>query len=215
MDKSQANWNKIYKMIGKKAPKTDNWLDKFLPIIKKSNKNDIIDLGCGSGNDTFYLTNKGFSVLSCDYSEAALERLKHFIDNPKSLFLDMREPLPFDSNSIKIIISDLSIHYFDTTTTNSIIKEIRRVLKKDGILICRVNSTKELANESNAIKKIENNFYLVGHKLKRYFSTQDIHHFFHDFKVAEIKPYTMARYSKKKHVIEFTAKKLKIQINKS
>lgn len=98
-------------MIGNKAPKIDNWLDKFLPIIKKSNKNDIIDLRCGFGNDTLYLANKGFSVLSCDYLKAALERLKYFIDNLKSIFLDMREPIPFDLNSIKIIISDLSIHY--------------------------------------------------------------------------------------------------------
>lgn len=203
----QEWWNEIYKKAGKNPPAVDNWLDKYFDIIKSHCHTNIIDLGCGFGNDSLYLSKKGYCVLSCDYSEAALSRLKHFIDNPIIKSLDMRKPLPFQSESTEIIICDLSIHYFDSITTKSIIKELYRILKNEGIILCRVNAVEEMANEQNPAKYIEENFYQVGAKTKRYFTKEDINRFFSDFYIDEIKSYIMIRYNDPKHVLEFIAQK--------
>ena len=36
----------------------------------------VLDLGCGSGNDTLYLINKGKKVISCDQSSNAINNIR-------------------------------------------------------------------------------------------------------------------------------------------
>lgn len=202
MSKEQITWNKIFKEIPIKTPKTDDWLEKYLSVIDKSRNYPIIDLGCGFGNDTYYLIQKGFKVISCDFSQEALNRLTHFIEKPDTKLIDMRDPLPFEDSSIVVIVCDLSLHYFDEKTTFSVIKEIKRVLINGGALICRVNSTEELKKDFIRTK-IAENFYAVGGKNKRYFSESDVKKFFADFSVGKIYSYIMPRYRFDKHVLDF------------
>lgn len=56
----------------------------------------------------------------------------------------MTKGLPFDDNFTDIIISDLSMHYFTKQKTCEILKEMKRVLKPNGILLFRVNSVKDV-----------------------------------------------------------------------
>lgn len=205
MDKTKSNWDNIYNSLGEKAPILDDWLEKYLPFINKGKDIPIIDLGCGFGNDTLYLSQRGFSVVSCDYSKMALARLKHFIEKPNCCCLDMRDKLPFKSDSAKIIICDLSIHYFNEKTTKALIEEISRVLTLGGMLICRVNSIDELRTEREEIVELERNYYMVGDKKKRYFDRKDVQHLFSNFEISDILDYEMKRYKNPKKVLEFTA----------
>lgn len=207
MDTTQKMWDNQYSELATDAPKIDDWLTKYSDILNDSHDTTIVDLGCGFGNDTLYLTQKGFRVLSCDYSEEALKRLSNFIDNPNTLHLDMRKPLPFEDHSIKIIISDLALHYFDDTTTKAIINELYRVLTKGGTMLCRVNSIDELDNEKRPAIKLDENYYKVGKKLKRYFNENDVKHYFKDFYINNMSSYIMHRYMDPKHVLEFSANK--------
>ena len=59
------------------------------------------------------------------------------------MLFDMSDGLPFNDNSKNIIIADLSLHYFDSSKTKYIFNEIHRVLKKNGYLIARVNSSND------------------------------------------------------------------------
>ena len=205
MKKQDQIWNDIFNKIPQKIPKTDDWLEKYMSILNSHKHNLIVDLGCGFGNDTYYLTEKGFKVLACDFSQKALDRLGTFMKDPQVKLVDMRNPLPFNDESVGIIISDLSIHYFSEQTTKSIIKEIKRVLIKDGALICRVNSLQELKknSKSHVVKKIEHNYYNVDNKLKRYFDKADVQRYFADFKIEEVFTYIMPRYQFDKQVLDF------------
>jgi SAM-dependent methyltransferase len=209
MDIAKQMWNELYKELSTEKPKVDDWLDKYDDILTKSNDTPIVDLGCGFGNDTLYLTQKSLPVLSCDYCQNALDRLHYFIENPNTLLLDIREPLPFVDNSTSVIISDLTLHYFDDATTRSIIKEVYRVLSIGGTLLCRVNSIKELQNEKHTPEKIASNYYKVGNKLKRYFDTTDVKHYFCDFTIDNMSTYIMYRYQAPKHILELSATKIK------
>ena len=203
MDSAKSNWERIYKHAGNTPPPTDDWLDKYMPLIKVRAGLPIIDLGCGFGNDTLYLDRKGYRAISCDYSEEALARLNHFIEKPECRYVDMCEKLPFESDSAQVIICDLSLHYFDEKTTRAVVSEIKRVLKPNGALLCRVNSLDEMANEEAEMTKIGHNFYRVGFKQKRYFGKEDVQELFDGFKIGDIYEYTMLRYKKPKYVLDF------------
>lgn len=67
MVKNQLNeWNQIFLSCGDEKPKCDDWLAKFENVLSLSGDRDIIDLGCGFGNDTLYLAERGYGVISCE-----------------------------------------------------------------------------------------------------------------------------------------------------
>ena len=209
MKKQQQLWNEVFKSIPLKAPNTDEWLEKYMFILKKHKDKLIVDLGCGFGNDSYYLTQKGFKILACDFSQEALSRINTFMEKANVKLVDMREPLPFQDESVSIIISDLSLHYFSEKTTHAIIKELKRVLIKDGAVICRVNSLEVLKKDlkNSVSNKIEDNYYRIANRLKRYFNEDDVHKYFADFNIGEIYSYIMPRYSFDKQVLDFIALK--------
>ena len=93
--------------------------------------------------------------------------------NLKTLNFDMKDEIPFQDNSINVIIADLSIHYFDTNTTIFLANEIYRVLKKNGIFIARVNSTNDKLYIPNT-NQLEENYFYNGEIYKRFFSEDSI-----------------------------------------
>ena len=142
MSNSYANvWNELHRdFISKNEMKYDDWLEEFEEIISNVNT-EIIDLGCGvTGNNTLYLLEKGKEVLSCDFAEEALKSVS-IIEGAKTLLFDMLEEFPFENEIADLIIADLSLHYFKIEDTKRIINEIKRVLKPNGYLLFRVNST--------------------------------------------------------------------------
>lgn len=68
-------WDNIHSKYERNEIKLDDWLDKFETIID-SCSTPILDLGCGSGNDTLYLINKNKQVISCDQSSNAINNIK-------------------------------------------------------------------------------------------------------------------------------------------
>jgi len=193
-------WNRSYSGTDKK-PIYDYWLDKYKDELDNCNK-PLIDLGCGIGNNTLYLLERDYEVISCDFSEVALSRLKSFLPNAETLQFDMREGIPFEDNKIKIVIADLSLHYFDEQATFKILEDLNRVLEKDGLLICRLNSIKNLEGQTT--------YYLnSGGLLRRYFDESQISYFFNNSKwdILNKSEYIMDRYSTDKVVWEISMKK--------
>jgi SAM-dependent methyltransferase len=191
-------WNELYQHQGNEKPAYDLWLDKYAAILAESKSIPIIDLGCGFGNDTLYLHERGYSVISCDFSREALKRLEYFIDKPVTLLLDMKERLPFENQSAKIVIADLSLHYFSWQETLEIVAEIKRVLKKDGYLLARVNSVKDTNYGAAQGVVIEENYYDVDGKLKRFFNKVQLDELFRTWEVKYINEYEMGRYTNAK-----------------
>lgn len=201
------HWNEIFKSYERIEPKYDLWLDKYEDILIKSKDIPIIDLGCGSGNDSLYLSERGYEVISCDFSEEALKRLSYFIDNPVIRLFDLRDGLPFENNSARVVISDLSLHYFYWEETEKILKEIDRVLTDDGILLCRVNSIKDINYGAGKGIELEKNYYDIEGNLKRFFDKEQIEKLFLKWKIHYISEYEMARYGREKIVWEVAAER--------
>ena len=199
-------WDKCFTKSFDEKITYDNWLDKYENILKTC-KTPVLDLGCGTGNNTLYLTERGLHVLACDYSEVALEKIKKNFSDVETKFLDISQPMPFKKNSFDIIIADLTLHYFDTPTTFSVMNEIKRILTPNGYLFARVNSVYDTNYGAGQGEKIEENFYFVNGYNKRFFTLEDAEKFFSAIGKPTITESDMLRYSQPKKVIEVSVKK--------
>lgn len=168
------NWSKKRNSV----PVYDLWLDEYKDVLNNNKNNEILDLGCGIGADTLYLIERGYNVLSCDFSNEALKSIQDNIPNSKTLYLDMMKRFPIEDNTYSLIIADLSIHYFDNKTTIHIMNEIKRILKNGGILLSRVASVNDFNFGAGVGEKVEKNYYFEGDYTKRFFDREDINKYF-------------------------------------
>ena len=207
-DNSLLYWDNFYKNYNPDNIKTDNWLDDFSNVINNCST-PILDLGCGSGNDTLYLIDKGKKVISCDYSINTINNIKkNFPEVYDTKCFNMLDGLPFDDNSFDIVIADLSLHYFREEDTFKIINEIKRVLTDKGSLIFRVNSINDVNHGAGEGIEIEHHLYETSDKrLKRFFDEKDIKYFFKDFDIEFLNEEIMTRYELEKRLYRCLAKK--------
>lgn len=192
------NWSKRCSSV----PVYDLWLDEYKNILDENKDNEILDLGCGIGADTLYLLERGYNVLSCDFSVEALKSIENNIPNSKTFYLDMMKKFPIDDKKYSLIIADLSLHYFNNETTIHIMKEIKRILKDGGVLLARVASVNDFNFGAGQGEKQENNCYFEGAYTKRFFDLEDVNKYFSIIGDVEAKESQMTRdeeeYSKPK-----------------
>ena len=207
MEDPQERWNRIFEEYGTKRPVCDDWLDKYREIMDTSRETPIIDLGCGSGNNTLYLHEHGYPVISCDFAEAALKRLACFMPAPDTRLFDLRSRFPFDDGVAKIVIADLCLHYFSEAETRRIIAEIQRILRDGGWLFARFNSVHDINHGAGEGIAIEPSYYEQNGNRKRFFDDLSLRSFFAEWKIGALHECTMSRYFKIKVVWELAAQK--------
>lgn len=98
----------------------------------------ILDAGCGTGNVSSFLAEKGFNVTGCDYYEEAFN-----ISWPgfKKVRGDVSN-LPFKNNSFDVVgLFDVIEHLENDIKP---LKEAARVINKDGIVAVTVPAKEEL-----------------------------------------------------------------------
>ena len=201
------NWDKIYTGLRNKKIVYDDWLDDYKEIIANCTT-PVLDLGCGCGNNSLYLTKQGIKVIACDYSTAALEIVKKNMPEVETKCFDISHPLPFENNTFELIIADLSLHYFYSQTTKNILNEIKRILKPNGVLLARVNSIYDINYGAKKGELLENNYYFVNGHNKRFFSLEDAKEYFSLIGNTEIKEDDMNRYEMPKKVIVIKAQNI-------
>lgn len=194
MNSQVDKWDKTFKDFPIRKPRYDDWLDKHKEILTFSEKTPIIDLGCGFGGNTLYLFERGYDVISCDFSEEALKRLKKYIPYATARKFNMLSGLPFKDDSKKVIIADLSIHYFLWEDTKKIIKDLKRILVKEGVLLCRVNSINDINYGAGQGIKIEENYFNINGRYKRFFDEKSLKCLFKDWEILYLGEDTMKRY---------------------
>ena len=109
-------------------------------VIKKNliNIDNFLDYGCGDGRVTqifgekLKLEKKYIFGVDLEQDEYQWNRR-----NLKFNFQTIKEdkPLPFKSNSFSLILCNMVLHHIPNL--NFVLQELRRILKKDGILIIR------------------------------------------------------------------------------
>ena len=168
-------WNDIYKNEKEtylyydiSEPHED--MEKIILEIKRKNKSaKVLDLGCGVGRNTIPLIEAGFDVFAFDSAPEGIKILRRKLterDKKADLkILDFKGELPYESNFFDAIISvQVLQHGYESDIKNSI-KEINRILKKNGIIFITLCGRydakgKERYTLVKTAKKVANNTYI-------------------------------------------------------
>lgn len=198
---SEQYWNKMHENYERQSIKVDNWLDRFETIISNC-KGPVLDLGCGSGNDTLYFIEKGKRVIACDQSINAINNIqKNFPEVLETKCFNMLDGLAFEDASFEIVCADLCLHYFREKDMNQILKEIQRVLRPGGHLFVRVNSVNDVNHGAGQGEEVEPHLYKTSEgMLKRFFDEADVRRLFGDFEILFCEEQNMLRYKLEKRV---------------
>ena len=108
----------------------------------------VLDIASGEGYGSFVLAKNADFVYGVDISEDAISYAKK---NYRKDNLEFRvgntSKIPLDSNSVDIVVSFETIEHHDQH--DEMMKEIKRVLKKDGKLIISSPNKKYYSDENN------------------------------------------------------------------
>ena len=143
MTKAQR-WNDVYARDKVDTTQHDPWLARYIEFLEAKREGVMLELGCVSGQDARFLTERGFRLVATDFSEEALRLTRQTAPQADTQPLDLTQPFPFTDTSFSVVIAGLSLHYLSWSKTQKIIQEVRRCLEPQGLLLARFNSVKGL-----------------------------------------------------------------------
>lgn len=198
-------WNEVFAGLELRKPQTDLWLEKFETGLESAQEGPIIDLGCGNGSDFLFLTERGYRVIACDFSSEALANIRRHMPGAETKQFDMTGGLPFPDSSARAVVADLSLHYFYWDDTVSIVSEIARVVGKGGLLLARLNSTRDVHYGAGQGIQLEPHYYEQEGRRKRFFVEADLRRLFAGWVIDALTETEMHRYGKPKICWELAA----------
>ena len=106
-------------------------MDELLKFKEKI----ILDLCCGTGNQSKLLSKHGFKNLYClDISDSMLKIAKRS-NNSIKIYNEDATKTSFDDASFDVVIISFAIHEKDRNTQEALINEAYRITKKDGLIL--------------------------------------------------------------------------------
>jgi len=120
----KVGWKMVYNEF--------NELPATLSLLKKIKGKKVLDLGCGTGIYTKILKKKGARVWGIDISPRMIDIAKKEVKGVE-FRIGSATKLPYKSATFDIVLASLVVHYFGNI--DKAFREIRRVLKKDGVFI--------------------------------------------------------------------------------
>lgn len=122
-----------YNTIGKgynQTRKADPFIAQTLyDLLTPQPNGTYFDVGCGTGNYTIAIANKGVNLYGIDPSDVMIEQAKDK-SNKVQWILGNAENLPFDDNHFDGGLATLTLHHWDSIEKG--FTEIKRVLKPNA-----------------------------------------------------------------------------------
>jgi len=120
-----------------------------LAVLNPQANDNILELGMGNGHFVKNITNLDTSIIytGCDYSALMVEEAskinKELIDQKRASFVyaDAND-LPFENNSFSKIFTVNTFYFWNNH--NTVLTELKRVLKKGGALIISIRPSHNL-----------------------------------------------------------------------
>jgi SAM-dependent methyltransferase len=182
----------------------DLWLQPWLALIAaRCEDTPILELGCGGGRDTLVLTNAGFKVDALDISAEAIDEARRRCPDAHFHCQDLHAPFPLPPEGCRVVLASLCLHYFSWSDTVELSRRILAALQPGGVLLCRLNSTKDINYGAKGHPAVERNYYLVDGRRKRFFDRADVQELFaQGWNTLSLQEMTIHRYEMPKVVWE-------------
>ena len=143
-DGQRTYWDDYYRGLRERGSDLDwsgRWTDPFLPLLRAGGVTDVLELGCGTGNDAARLAREGFHVVATDLStEAVAAARRKYGDLVDVQVVDMAAGLPFPQASFDAVMSNVALHMFTDAVTRAVFADVRRVLREEGLFLFHVNA---------------------------------------------------------------------------
>jgi len=112
-------------------------------LLAAEGRRRVLDIGCGLGRHTVYLSGRGCEVTATDNAPAAISACRQNLEQAglraNVLALDMRE-LPFPDGHFDGVVSTQVIHHCDRATLGRIIGLIAQKLSSGGVFMWATHS---------------------------------------------------------------------------
>ena len=206
---NQTIWDNLYSNSSH-TPTNLDWIKTYNKYFSKRNELSVIDLGCGRGDNSKFLSEAGYKVIACDFSPAAIEYINQTHPQIETCCFDMVNAFPDDFKNIGIVLASLSTHYFSLFDTVKLYDKIYDTLEPGGYFIFRVNSKGELENKDRSKIKsmIEEDYYLLEDgNTKRYFDVDSVSKLLSKFDIINIQEAELEYRGHTKYFIEGIAQK--------
>lgn len=153
----------------------DLWLQRWLPLLQaRAQGAPVLEIGCGSGDDTAVLAAAGLQVHAFDLSTAAACTTRMRVPSAVVECRDIRDPWPPSLAELGAIVASLSLHYFSWAETLAIWQRLQSLLRPGGVLLCRLNATDDHHFGASGHPEIEPNYFRVNGEPKRFFDAASI-----------------------------------------
>lgn len=146
-DKIRQKTKDFYNQSAKSFSQTRGYWWDDLRFIKeyifkngKSNGDKALDFGCGNGRLVKFLRKNDFQgeYIGVDNSEELIKIAEKHYPDENFLTMEKENKLPFGNEEFNEIFSIAVFHHFNPQMAQENLKELKRIIKKDGILIITV-----------------------------------------------------------------------------
>lgn len=172
-------WARLFTEDGKVPSR---FVQKVCTFLDGKGITQVLDLGSGNGRDAFYLTARGYEVTALDISSAALTHIKEKAPQIKCICSDIAA-YNYPARTYDMVLSNLSLHYWDDETTRRIVAQIARCLKPGGYFCLTCKSTKDPSYGVG--EKIDENIYLKEY-VRHFFDKNYMADILQDFEIIEM-----------------------------
>lgn len=158
---------------------SDPWLQRWLPLISdRAGFGRVLELGCGTGEDSAVLAETDVDLVALDLSEDSVATAKERVPSASFFVQDIRDPFPLGNDRANVIVASLSLHYFSWAETLHLVARIRDTLTDSGIFLCRLNSTNDHHFGASGHPLLDKNYYSVDGQPKRFFDRSSVEQLF-------------------------------------
>jgi SAM-dependent methyltransferase len=169
---ARVSWETVMPEAG--SPREyGSWLDGHAGVFVPGER--VLELGCGLGDDAAEMTARGLRVVALDLSFGRVAQAARNAPAASFVTADLTRGLPFRDSTFDLVVASLSLHYFDRRTTGFVISDIARVLREDGIILCRTNMVGErIALWGQGVECEPDFFEVEPGRFKRFFSEESL-----------------------------------------
>ena len=153
-------WDEVYKSQEWGKYPSESLIQFVARNFYNSERGDIriLEVGCGTGANLWYISREGFQAYGVDGSDVAIKKANdRMISENLTVNLQVADivNLPFINNFFDVVIDVECIYCNNSENTKIILEEIKRVLKPDGKFYSRTFSDKMFIGTN-----IKENIYL-------------------------------------------------------
>lgn len=171
--KNAKNLNDRIHLHEKYSTNLQGWFNWLFEKIDFSKVNRLLELGCGNGKlwqeNKIDLRNR--EIFLSDISEGMVEEVRNKLGSDFNCIVADAEKIPFKDAYFDSIIANHVLFYLNDL--NQGLKEIRRVLKPNGVLYCSTYGSRHMKEITDIVQSFDSRVNLSNHSLYDVFGLEN------------------------------------------